>query len=103
MWSRVNDYPCTDPLFTVTNLPENSEWEFRVMAVNAAGNSDPACAHHHTKSKRKLMCSHTITSFHFMHFDYFNSFFLSSELFFFFLQLVQLQNLSRNRRIPRHH
>lgn len=53
-WSRVNDYPCTDPLFTVTNLPENSEWEFRVMAVNAAGNSEPSLCSPSYKIKEKI-------------------------------------------------
>ncbi|XP_065941806.1 twitchin isoform X17 [Magallana gigas] len=56
-WSRVNDYPCTDPLFTVTNLPENSEWEFRVMAVNAAGNSEPSLCSPSYKIKEKIVGS----------------------------------------------
>lgn len=54
MWTKVNDYPCIDPMFTVSNLPENSEWEFRVMAVNTAGNSDPSLCSPAYKIKEKI-------------------------------------------------
>ncbi|XP_061166987.1 twitchin-like isoform X9 [Saccostrea echinata] len=57
MWSKCNDYPCTDPAFTVANLPEDSEWEFRVMAVNAAGNSEPSLCSPAYKIKEKIVGS----------------------------------------------
>lgn len=43
-WRQMNDYACMDPCFTVTNLPEGGEFEFRVIAVNAAGQSEPSFA-----------------------------------------------------------
>ena len=53
-WVKALDYPCTDPNYTVTGLPEGSEWEFRVMAVNAAGNSEPSLATAPIKIKEKV-------------------------------------------------
>lgn len=41
-WFKANDFPCADCHYTVMNLMENSEYEFRVFAVNAAGKSDPS-------------------------------------------------------------
>ncbi|XP_017494185.1 PREDICTED: twitchin-like, partial [Rhagoletis zephyria] len=40
-WYRVNDYGALDCTYTVLNLPEHSEYEFRVSAINAAGQSEP--------------------------------------------------------------
>jgi len=41
-WMPVNSSPVTGKEFTVPNLPENSEWEFRVVAVNDAGPGKPS-------------------------------------------------------------
>ena len=40
-WYKVNEYGALDCAYTVLNLPEHSEYEFRVSAVNAAGQSEP--------------------------------------------------------------
>ena len=40
-WFKVNEYGCLDCQYTVLNLPEHSEYEFRVSAINAAGQSEP--------------------------------------------------------------
>jgi serine/threonine protein kinase len=40
-WIKVNDYGCLDCEYTVLNLTENNEYEFRVSAVNNAGKSEP--------------------------------------------------------------
>lgn len=42
-WIKVNEYGCLDCEYTVLNLVEFNEYEFRVSAVNAAGKSEP-CA-----------------------------------------------------------
>ena len=41
-WSRVNTQPVTSPMFTVKNLIEGDEYEFRVVAENEAGVSKPS-------------------------------------------------------------
>lgn len=41
-WFKANDFPCADCNYTVMNLMENTEYEFRVCAVNAAGKSEPS-------------------------------------------------------------
>lgn len=41
-WEKVNDVPVSDNSFTVPNLVENDEYEFRVAAVNDAGPGDPS-------------------------------------------------------------
>lgn len=43
-WIQANETPesCPDTKFVVTKLPEGGEFEFRIMAVNAAGKSEPA-------------------------------------------------------------
>ncbi|XP_014665457.1 PREDICTED: twitchin-like isoform X3 [Priapulus caudatus] len=43
-WTKMNDYSCIDPCFMVTGLHEGGEFEFRVIAVNAAGESEPSYA-----------------------------------------------------------
>uniref|UniRef100_A0A8C3F539 Titin n=1 Tax=Chrysemys picta bellii TaxID=8478 RepID=A0A8C3F539_CHRPI len=44
-WTRVNrDYTVYDTRLKVTGLMEHSEYQFRVTAVNAAGNSEPSDA-----------------------------------------------------------
>lgn len=40
-WYKVNEYGCLDCSYTVLNLPEHSEYDFRVSALNAAGQSEP--------------------------------------------------------------
>jgi len=41
-WSPVNSSPVSGTSFTVPNLAEDSEWEFRVVAVNEAGPGKPS-------------------------------------------------------------
>ena len=41
-WVRVNKSPIRDTVYTVTDLNEGEEYEFRVMAENAAGFSSPS-------------------------------------------------------------
>jgi len=41
-WSPVNTSPVSGNTYTVPNLAENSEWEFRVVAVNDAGPGKPS-------------------------------------------------------------
>jgi len=41
-WTAVNAAPVSGNTFTVPNLAENSEWEFRVVAVNDAGPGKPS-------------------------------------------------------------
>lgn len=44
-WVRCNDYNIVNCDFSVTNLTEGQDYEFRVYAVNAAGKSEPStCA-----------------------------------------------------------
>ncbi|GIY64293.1 twitchin [Caerostris darwini] len=41
-WFKANDFPCAECHYTVMNLMENAEYEFRVFAINAAGKSEPS-------------------------------------------------------------
>lgn len=41
-WSDVNSIPITSLVHTVPNLKEGSEYQFRVIAVNDIGNSEPS-------------------------------------------------------------
>ena len=41
-WTPVNASPVSGTSFTVPNLVEDSEWEFRVVAVNEAGPGKPS-------------------------------------------------------------
>lgn len=41
-WTAVNATPVAGTTFTVPNLIEDSEWEFRVVAVNDAGPGKPS-------------------------------------------------------------
>ncbi|XP_078483134.1 twitchin-like [Ciona intestinalis] len=44
-WNRCNpNQPCTDSQYTANNLRQDIEYEFRVFAVNKAGESDPSRA-----------------------------------------------------------
>ncbi|KAJ8977333.1 hypothetical protein NQ317_018615 [Molorchus minor] len=42
LWTKCNDYNVTDNNYTVLNLTDRSEYEFRIYAVNAAGRSEPS-------------------------------------------------------------
>lgn len=42
LWTAVNSVPVNATMVTVPNLVENSEWEFRVVAVNDAGSGKPS-------------------------------------------------------------
>ncbi|CAA98064.2 Twitchin [Caenorhabditis elegans] len=41
-WTRCNDKPVRDTAFEVKNLGEKEEYEFRVIAVNSAGEGEPS-------------------------------------------------------------
>ncbi|KAG8238874.1 hypothetical protein J437_LFUL018785 [Ladona fulva] len=41
-WVKCNDYNVTDTEYTVLNLIEKGDYEFRIFAVNAAGKSEPS-------------------------------------------------------------
>ncbi|XP_059156398.1 twitchin-like isoform X4 [Physella acuta] len=53
LWSKANEFPVVDNSFTVSGLAENSEFEFRIAAVNAAGAGEPSlpCAPIRIKEK----------------------------------------------------
>ena len=40
-WLRINHTPCIANIFNVANLIEDREYDFRVFAVNEAGESTP--------------------------------------------------------------
>lgn len=42
MWVKCNEYSVLDCSFTALNLVENSDYEFRVFAVNVIGKSEPS-------------------------------------------------------------
>lgn len=42
IWVKTNDYNVNQTEFTVTNLIEMTDYEFRIFAVNAAGRSEPS-------------------------------------------------------------
>lgn len=42
LWVKCNDYNVMDTEFTVINLVEMGDYEFRIFAVNAAGRSEPS-------------------------------------------------------------
>jgi len=41
-WTAVNSTPVDGTTFTVPNLIQDSEWEFRVVAINDAGPGKPS-------------------------------------------------------------
>ena len=41
-WYRINDYNVTDLTYTAINLTTHSDYEFRIIAVNSAGKSEPS-------------------------------------------------------------
>ncbi len=43
-WTRVNDYNLPDTEYTVTGLNENRDYEFRIIAVNSAGEGESSPA-----------------------------------------------------------
>jgi len=53
-WQRVNDILAVDNKFLVPDLVEGSDMEFRIIAVNAAGNSEPSPACSPVKIKEKI-------------------------------------------------
>lgn len=42
LWVKCNDYNVLDTEYTVTNLVEMGDYEFRIIAQNAAGKSEPS-------------------------------------------------------------
>lgn len=45
LWIKCNEYNVTDLNMTISGLSDGREYEFRVIAINAAGKSEPAnCA-----------------------------------------------------------
>ena len=53
-WVKATDRPVPDCNFTIRDLAENSEYEFRVAAVNAAGPGEPSLATAPIKIKEKI-------------------------------------------------
>ncbi len=41
-WSRVNNFPVPDTEWVIPDLVENASYEFRIIAVNKAGESEPS-------------------------------------------------------------
>ncbi|CAG5133824.1 unnamed protein product, partial [Candidula unifasciata] len=54
LWTKANEYPVTDNNFTVSGLPENSEYEFRIAAINAAGTGEASLPCAPIKIKEKI-------------------------------------------------
>ena len=50
-WQRCNTHPCPTNIFNVPNLIEDREYEFRVFALNDAGESKPSTATRKVKVK----------------------------------------------------
>ncbi|XP_052800015.1 twitchin-like isoform X4 [Mya arenaria] len=55
VWQRVNDALAIDTKYLVPDLVENTDMEFRIIAVNAAGNSQPSAASSPVKIKEKIV------------------------------------------------
>jgi hypothetical protein len=53
-WRKANDYAVRDNSYTVTNLPEGGEFEFRVAAINAAGPGDASTGTAAVKIREKV-------------------------------------------------
>jgi hypothetical protein len=51
LWVRVNQHPQPANIFNIPNLIEDREYEFRVYAVNEAGESKPSMATRKIKIK----------------------------------------------------
>jgi len=55
MWIRCNQEPIATNEAKIKDLTENGEYEFRVRAVNEAGESDPSMCTHPIKIKPKIV------------------------------------------------
>ncbi|KAI3379405.1 hypothetical protein SNEBB_010472 [Seison nebaliae] len=53
-WVQATDYPVVGDSVTLDNLPENSEWEFRIKAVNKAGQGEPSSSTGKIKIKKPI-------------------------------------------------
>lgn len=55
-WKKANYTAdsCPDTKYSVTGLTEGTKYKFRVMAVNAAGESEPAYVHDPVEVKDRL-------------------------------------------------
>lgn len=53
-WQKVSSVPCLDTSYLVGDLMENSDMEFRVTALNAAGQGEPSGASSPVKVKEKI-------------------------------------------------
>lgn len=53
-WQRVSSVPCLDTNYLVGDLVEGSDMEFRVSAINAAGQGEPSGASSPVKVKEKI-------------------------------------------------
>lgn len=42
LWTKCNEYNVTDTNYTALNLTERSDYEFRIIAINSAGKSEPS-------------------------------------------------------------
>lgn len=62
-WTRVNQVPSPSTIFNVANLIEDREYEFRVIAVNDAGESQAATTVRKVKVKdpKGELCCHLVS------------------------------------------
>ncbi len=64
-WTKAIPYTILDNNAVINDLPENSEFEFRVKAVNKAGEGEPSSSTGRVKitefpSKKKIFCENLI-------------------------------------------
>lgn len=55
-WKKANQTPdsCPDTNFKVSGVTEGDMYKFRILAVNQAGESDPAYVHDPVQAKDRL-------------------------------------------------